>query len=132
VYLSTAREIAELYDRLSMTLPDTSTVARQQIVSRNRNLAARLGYATPLAWDDIDLDEAPQAEPAVGRRLDVDEVLVERVLGGDWPLARKANHAERRAVVLAWASRGGSTFELGRRTGWKPERYARVSEVIAS
>ena len=51
---STRDRIAAVYDTLSMRLPDM-TRGRQ----RTRTIAARKGYAPPLAWDDIDTDPAP-------------------------------------------------------------------------
>lgn len=53
VHRTTARLIDELYTELHMT-PAVGPVAE-----RTRKMAARLGYAPPLAWDDIDNDELP-------------------------------------------------------------------------
>lgn len=58
---STADAVAEVYERLSMRLPDESTGPRRQVASRARNLARRKGWAPPLAWDDID---DPNEEPS--------------------------------------------------------------------
>lgn len=53
--IKTDARIREVYDRLSMTLaPETPWAIR------TRKRAARLKYAPPLAWDDIDTDEKPQ------------------------------------------------------------------------
>lgn len=53
----TAAKIAEAYERLSMTIPETSGAVRA------RTWAARNGYAPPLAWDDGTIDD-PDAKPA--------------------------------------------------------------------
>lgn len=114
---STHDKIATLYDELAMR-PGPSTKAAA--------FARRLGYAPPLAWDDIDHDLVADLG---SDDVDVDEVLVERVIAGDWSLATTANADERRAIVLGCLEAGVTTFEIARRTGWKPERYARVSEL---
>lgn len=54
VHESTAFEIARLYEELSMTLPPETVYT-----ARTRATAKAKGYAPPLAWDDIDRDEAP-------------------------------------------------------------------------
>lgn len=51
---TTAAKVGQVYDRLSMTLPEMNGPRR-----RSRSMALRLGYAPPLAWDDIDTDPAP-------------------------------------------------------------------------
>ena len=62
VLASTARRIAEVYDRLSMRLPDESTLPKRQTASRNRNLARRKGWPPPLALDDDRIDD-PDEKP---------------------------------------------------------------------
>ena len=58
VYLSTARTVADAYNKLSMTHgPSHITAGR----------AKAKGWAPPLAWDDDDLDN-PNAKPKYGRR----------------------------------------------------------------
>lgn len=54
VTVRTARAVAAVYDRLSMT-PGPSARARRD--------AARLGYLVPAAWDDDEIDD-PAAAPA--------------------------------------------------------------------
>lgn len=54
VHESTAREVARVYEELSMTLPPET-----MYTARTRAAARAKGYAPPLAWDDIDNDEAP-------------------------------------------------------------------------
>ena len=51
VLVRVAEDIAAVYDDLWMRPGPNPAVARR---------AARLGWAAPLAWDDIDHDEAPQ------------------------------------------------------------------------
>jgi len=58
VYVSTARIVEDVYDKLSMTHgPSVITTSR----------AKAKGWAPPLAWDDDELDD-PEARPKLGRR----------------------------------------------------------------
>lgn len=115
----TWERIAETYERLSMTLPPHCSAT-----ARARNRAERLGYAPPLAWDDIDRDERPLIG---GLDTDLDLVVVERILAGEWRLS--STREERTEVARRWSRNGGSTFELTRLTGWKVERYYRKGDA---
>lgn len=53
VYRATVEKVGALYERLCMTRPEGTTAHRARL------RAARLGWAPPLAWDDIDRDEHP-------------------------------------------------------------------------
>lgn len=57
----------------------------------------------------------------------VDPMVVERILGGDWKL--KATRAEKEAVCAQWARWGYSFRQLNLLTGWKPERYFKIREA---
>jgi len=122
---STAEAVRDVYERLSMSLPEPTPTR-----ARTRAKAQRMGWAPPLAWDDID---DPNERPHVGtdrwgrtRAADIDEVVVARILAGDWRLSCTA--AEKAAVVAAWE---GSHNELARLTGWRVERYTKRSEDVA-
>lgn len=109
VRVITAKKVEAAYDRLCMTVP-TGWVA-----DRARRSAVAKGWVGPLAWDDIDNDDAPnnpEADPEQG----VDEVKVLRVVNG-W--AEDCNTAERYAVIERWE---GSIAELERVTGWHIHR----------
>lgn len=54
---------------------------------------------------------------------DVDPVLVDRLLGGEWQLSQTATNAERHIVVNAWREQGRPSNELARLTGWRINRY---------
>lgn len=109
---TTAERISDVYERLSMTVPEGAGP------SRARTWARRHGYAPPLAWDDIDdPDELPNLG---GIDNEVDTVLIARILAHDASLARVATPAERRAVVAAWPH---SLADLERMTGWRADRY---------
>lgn len=81
---------------------------------------------------DGTLDRHPPARPyygGYGRRIpwDVDEVVVERILNGDWRLF--ANPSERTEVCRRWVEAGRAMNELRRLTGWKTERYYKREEA---
>lgn len=56
VRAGTEQKIAAAYERLCMVRPEG------RYANRARSMAAQRGWAPPLAWDDIDNDEAPAAE----------------------------------------------------------------------
>lgn len=122
IYRRNHEVIRDLYDRLRSTPgPSTITISR----------AIRNGWAEPDAWWDID---DPDEKPDPGYRewrssqdKAVDDVLVDRILGGDMSLTRTATKAERTAVVTRWRADGRSLNELERLSGWEPRRY--LSEV---
>lgn len=60
---------------------------------------------------------------------EIDPVVVERILCGDYRLA--SNRAERTEVCRRWIALGWSTTELKKATGWKVERYFKVGEDAA-
>jgi hypothetical protein len=115
VLLHVYERIAAVYDELCMT-PGPSS--RMRVIAKNK------GYVTALAWDDIDVDDAPQVPRPIARtRAPVDEVLVERFLTGD--AFAEVNTAERHEVIRRWVTAGRPVIELERRTGWNVARYIR-------
>jgi hypothetical protein len=75
VEYETWREVADLYEELSGT-PGTS--------KRAINWSRKHGYAPPLAWEGLDIDD-PRQQPIASPDSDtetVDEVLFERILRG--------------------------------------------------
>lgn len=129
---STAALVAAYYDRWSMVPPPTDTIAQRCNVSRARNRAQAAGWNAPLAWDEGTLDD-PKAKPVKagrrrtpGVRREVDEDVVDYILAGEYQLP--ATTAERREVCRRWHADGRSLAELGRLTGWRPDRYFRVSD----
>jgi hypothetical protein len=104
--------IATVYADLAMSIP---TPAPHR--ARTRTRARRLGYAPPLAWDDIDNDPEPSRSELA---TDLDPVVVMRLLQGDRVTATKA---EKDAAMAQWIEQGGSQAELCRWHGWKEGRY---------
>lgn len=113
-----AQRFADCYDDLSMTLP----TGNPQAIAAVRNRARRHGYAPPLAWDDIDHDDAPKGL-AMDHKSDLDPVVVQRILNGDWQVP--TTPAERTEVIHRWQAAGVSNGEIARRTGWNVWRLLR-------
>lgn len=125
VKVATHDLVDELYQRLHMT-------PNPKPATRVRNEAAKKGWAPPLAWNDIDTDDNPRGvgwkprnEGDRYRGHDYDETVVERILGGDYNTP--STPVEKTAVCARWVAMGRSLNELGRRTGWKVERYYKES-----
>ena len=78
VHTTTAAQVAALYTQLEGT-PGPSVAARTH--------AREAGWAPPLAWHDLDIDD-PRTRPRTTGPRDPhpDEVLVERVIAGRAPL----------------------------------------------
>lgn len=99
---------------------------------RQRSFAANRGWAPPLAWEGIDMDD-PAARPEIGSparpKDSLDEVVVERVMRGErLPMTR----AERVAVVSKMRAQGHGLTEIEARTGIKkPYRYAGSDGLVA-
>lgn len=109
----TAARVARVYDRLSMSARDGTKAARYA-----RTVARRQGWPPPLAWDDIDND----LEPPAGDGVDLDEVVVDRILGGERLPATPAEKAE---VVRQWLASGRPLKQLEKQTGWNGARELR-------
>lgn len=124
----TAEKIAQLYDELCMRPPAGPDA------DRRRRQSARLGHASPLAWDDETIDD-PAARPDLGapRRhsSDVDDAVVLRILNGDGSVARSATTAERVETARRWVAARRPLNDLERLTGWRADRYAHADDVAA-
>ena len=118
---TTHDKLAHAYRQLAAT-PGPSNITRRR--------AAALGYLSPIHWDDIDHDPAPEANtPAAGddqpplRHHDqIDPTVVDRILAGEH---LPATRAEKEAVTQAWAATGRPLTQLEQQTGWNTNRYTR-------
>lgn len=130
VYRASHDTVARIYDELSMTLPPQRTRYERMDVTRTRNRARRLGFLPPLAWDDIDRDEAPRGGRYQRSRSadEVDEAAVLRVLGGE---RVRTTRAEKEEIVRRWRALGRPLNALEELLGVKPERYYRREEGAA-
>lgn len=126
VFAETHAKVAALYENLRDTPPPETTPAERGAVTKAKRRAARNGWATPDRWLNID-DPDEQPDPGYdGRRRspeDLDPVVIDRILAGDFTLAATATRRERIEVVARWRAAGHPTNELERRTGWEPRRY---------
>jgi len=123
VHVGTARAVIDLYDELCMTPAPTGN--RHSNTSRTRalNYAAAHDWAPPLAWDEDTIDD-PAATPAVehaNEDPDVDEVAIQRRMGGDRTI--RLTKAEKYELVACWQNTGRSLNELERVTGLNRRRY---------
>jgi hypothetical protein len=121
----TATRIREVYDRLSMTIPQGVGPTRA------RTWARRHGHAPPLAWDDIDNpDEQPKGMSSrPGRNPDdVDPVIVERLLLGE---RVPSTRAEKEEAMRRWLADGKSAASLCRAHGWQDGRYIPREDVAS-
>lgn len=97
------------YDQLSAT-PGPS--------SKTRRLAAKYGYAPPLAWDEGVIDD-PAATPNLGAAVDaeLDDVLVERLVDGVATLPLHDRSPELVEAVRRLATAGLTDAAIGARVG---------------
>lgn len=69
------------------------------------------------------------------RREEVDEIVVQKILAGDWVKGTPTTKGEKLATTAAWIARGRAQNELHRITGWRVERYVQrdidVEDVAA-
>lgn len=118
VVRSTHQAVAELFEALSMAPPPAGWVAQ-----RTRNIAAKRGWAPPLAWDDIDdPNEHPKGIGAPRGRLpdDVDPVIVDRLLLGQ---RVPSTRAEKFEAMRQWLASGRLERDLCAQHGWAEARY---------
>lgn len=124
----TARAIADLYDRWSMTLPPASEHRDKIAASRARRYAKARGWLPPLALDDDRLDDPaykPDSLTTEEHTEDhLDEAAIYRRAHGDKKV--RLTRAEAAELVRRWANSGRSLQECERITGLKPDRYHRI------
>lgn len=131
VHRDTAARVAKLYDELSMTIPNDVTPTKRGEIrphERQRRAAESKGWAAPLAWDDARIDD-PNAKPYRNRQADqekrlseVDEAVVQRVLGGE---VMHCTKAERDEIMRRWVALGGNRKDLAARMRWHDNRYGK-------
>lgn len=104
VTVETEAEVRSLYDKLSMT------PCSDRSATKARNVAKRMRWAPPLAWDDDAIDD-PKAKPDFGNVQGFelpDESAIQLALSGQRDLiGRPLNNAEKRIAIER-------AFELGK------------------
>ncbi|MDR6574321.1 plasmid maintenance system antidote protein VapI [Curtobacterium sp. 320] len=103
----THRSVAQLFDRLWQVPPPEGTTAQRTTYRRALTLARANGWVPALAWDDIDLDDAP---PAVDDL--VDEAAVMRAIEGE---QTDLTPKQRREAVEILHARGLNDKEIAAR-----------------
>jgi hypothetical protein len=121
----TANSISSAYDCLAMQIPPTTTRGERIAYSKAKALAARRGWAPPLAWDSIDTDPAPRGQRSrsycdYDSAHILDEATVIRVLAGE---NLPTNRAEKTEIMRRWLASGQSERSLCEQFGWKAGRY---------
>jgi hypothetical protein len=103
---STHDAVCAAFERLSAT-PGPS--------GKTRRLAAKYGYAPPLAWDDGALDN-PDARPELGGvDTELDDVVVQRLMNGTLRLPAHSKAPELVEAVRRLAAAGLNDTEIGER-----------------
>jgi hypothetical protein len=116
------------YAASAMTIPEATSGRDQAGITRARNHAERMGWAPPLAYDDID---DPAARPTGLRELpnrpktEIDPVIVERLL--NLQPVQHSTRAEREEAMRRWKAMGRSEKSLCETHGWKDSRYGRTA-----
>lgn len=119
----TAREVADLYDRLWHVIPDED---RPGQIRRARLVATRNRWVPPLAWDDDQIDD-PDATPVdcVPKRGGVDPVAVDALVAGRMRAAA-ATVEDRRAAIAELTRRGVSTSRIALQLGMASRSVIRL------
>lgn len=124
---ATARAVAEMYERLSMTPPPQVTHGDKIAASRARRWASNRGWPPPLAWDDDQLDDpaaTPHTEAAAENEADF--AAVARFLDGDRTVT--LTHAERVDVARQLTLRGWSNNRIMRELRLNGRAWAKVRD----
>lgn len=125
ITVATARRITALYEQLWNSAPPESTHRDKIAASRARNLARARGWAPPLAWDDIDNDEAPDFVGSADAGLD--EIAIERIMAGTLQVPLNTKKApELIEAVLRLHRRGLTDRDIGLRVGRSPGATLRI------
>ena len=110
--------IARVYERLSMTPNTSDTKQGKALISRVKRLARKNGYIPPIAWNDIDRDEAP-------------EFRTDAAIVAEFQARTAAGETTRdlRGLVVELVENGHSQSEAGRLLGLSPRAVSRVINI---
>lgn len=119
VTVETHRAIVALYEALWNTMPPEGNQRDRIAASRARRIAKNYGWVSPLAWDDDQIDD-PLAWPAEVQEEfydvdEVDEIAIERFIGGDLEWNRLTRD-ERIEAAIRMDRRGHSRNDIAART----------------
>jgi plasmid maintenance system antidote protein VapI len=110
--------VSDLFDDLWDKKPPTAGRYELNAHNRARNLALANGWVPPLAWDDIDLDDAPPAVEDL-----VDEAAVMRAIEGE---PTELTPRQRRDAVETLHARGLNDKEIAARIGCSDRTVLRI------
>ena len=119
-----ADAVADLYEQLWDQRPSYDSAYKIAGVGRIVKLARRRGWVVPLAWDDIDTDDAP---PPVDVEVDVDEMAVELAMLGERVRLRPA---ERRVAVSRLHARRYSDQKTAALLGCDERTVLRIRQEL--
>ncbi|MGW8430912.1 hypothetical protein ACWGJ9_07280 [Curtobacterium citreum] len=122
---STHERIAALFDELWDKRPPQNTEHDRTQSLRTRHHAIAAGWVSPLAWDDIDLDDAPAL--AERGKDDVDESAVDLALTGT-PV--RLTQAERREAVRTLHAAGLTDPTIAARLGCSDRTVLRDRDAM--
>lgn len=105
VHATTRDRVTAVYRALMTSTPVGRTPRQRGGITHTRDLARRLGWAGPLAWDDIDHDTAP-ADLEPYRAASAASVTAELADLGLTPAAIAARLAVKEATVYEYLRRG--------------------------
>lgn len=114
------RQIADMYEQWHMRIPAVRAVKSIQ-------RAAREGWRTPLAWDDIDRDAKPPTHAGTAPPRTVDEIAVELALAGERVRLSRADRVE---IVARAHARRWSDLKIARITGIVDKTVIRIREDL--
>lgn len=116
--------VDDLYRRLCMHVATSPDPDMQRAIAATRKLAAAAHWAPPLAWDDIDVDDAP-AEPEPCD--DVDVIAIEFAIAGR-PV--KLTTTERDLVIRELNARGFNDRPIARIVGVTERSVQRIRKRL--
>lgn len=122
ILVSTYKTICDVYERCWDQAPPEWSHRDRVAASRARRHAAERGWVPPLAWDDIDLDPAPDLGGEPDEVL-VDEQAVELAVSG---LQVRLRPLERRAAVERLHACRWSDARIAEQIGCRQETVLRI------
>jgi hypothetical protein len=126
VYRATHNAMCAIYDELCMT-PRTDHLGRRTAARAHRN-----GWASPLAWDDIDTDEAPTyGDQNPDWEHSIDEAMVLSVINEGGRRPRRLTNAEARECVRILIDRGHNSTVINEVYGLQANRYFQIERGAA-
>lgn len=120
-----AMQVRALFEAMWAADPPQATPHERSAVTRALRMARANGWVPPLAWDNIDTDDAP---PAVPRgRLGVDEIAVALCVQGE---VVRLTPAERRLAVPLLVAKEMNDREIAKLIGVDTRNVLRIRQDL--